>query len=66
MQQAHLTASDGAAEDLYGDAVALSADTVLLGASGDDIDANADQGSAYFYEGAPFAVYLPLVLRNGP
>jgi len=64
-QEAQLTASDGAAEDLFGDSVAVSGDTTLVGASSDDVDTNADQGSAYFFERL-FAVYLPLVLRNAP
>jgi hypothetical protein len=62
-QQAHLVASDGAAGDYFGISAALSGDTALVGAVGDDIGANADQGSAYFYK-LMFPVYLPLVLRG--
>lgn len=47
--QAKLTASDGAALDGFGAAVAIYADTALIGADGDDIGANANQGSAYVY-----------------
>ena len=50
-----LTASNGAANDYFGDSVGISGDgnTVVVGAPGHDIDANADQGSAYlFYRGA--------------
>jgi cysteine-rich repeat protein len=42
-----LSASDGAAGDLFGFSVSISGDTVVVGAFGDDIGPNADQGSAY-------------------
>lgn len=50
-QQQRLTASDGAAEDLFGNAVSISADgnTALIGSAGDDIGANNQQGSAYIF-----------------
>jgi len=47
--QAKLTASDGAAGDNFGRSVALSGDTALVGASGDNVGANGDQGSAYVF-----------------
>jgi len=49
-QTAKLTAADGAAEDYFGSSVAISGDTVVVGAYGDDIGANANQGSAYVFE----------------
>jgi len=48
-QQAKLTASDGAANDCFGDEVALSGDTAAVGAANDDVGANTDQGSAYVF-----------------
>jgi hypothetical protein len=48
-QQAQLTASDGAADDVFGFSVALSGDTALVGARGDDLGTNAGQGSAYVF-----------------
>lgn len=48
-QQAKLTASDGAANDIFGVSVAVEADTAIIGASGDDVGANTDQGSAYVF-----------------
>jgi len=48
-RQAKLTASDGAAFDHFGISVALSGDTALVGADGD----NFEQGSAYFYQAYP-------------
>jgi hypothetical protein len=65
VEQAHLTALDGAAEDWFGRSVALTGDTALVGASTDDVGTNSDQGSAYFFRWV-FRVYLPLVLRNAP
>lgn len=48
-QQAKLTASDGATNDLFGSTVALDANTAVIGARLDDVGANADQGSAYVF-----------------
>jgi FG-GAP repeat len=48
-QQQQLTATDGATNDRLGCAVALSGDTVLVGAYWDDVGANLQQGSAYVF-----------------
>src|SRR5205085_941741 len=48
-QFGNLTASDGAADDLFGDSVALSGDAALVGAVFDAIGANSNQGSAYVF-----------------
>jgi hypothetical protein len=48
-QQAVLTAADGAVDDIFGFAVALSGDTSLVSAPLDDIADNLDQGAAYVY-----------------
>jgi hypothetical protein len=48
-QQARLVASDGAASDNFGYAVALSGDTALVGAYVDDVGVNINQGSAYVF-----------------
>jgi hypothetical protein len=47
IQQARLTA--GTIDDWFGETVAIDGDTILVGASGDDVDSNADQGSAYVF-----------------
>jgi hypothetical protein len=47
--QQKLFANDGAAEDYFGRSVALSGDTVVAGAYGDDIGQNTFQGSAYVF-----------------
>jgi hypothetical protein len=47
-EQATLAASDAAAGDRFGLAVALSRDTALVGAYLDD-DAGSSSGSAYIY-----------------
>ena len=49
IQQAKLTASDGATDDYFGHSVALSGDIALVGAYLDDVGANVDQGSAYIF-----------------
>ncbi len=46
--QAKLTASDGAAQDSFGCAVAIEGDVLVVGADGDDITYDA-QGSAYVF-----------------
>jgi hypothetical protein len=48
-EAAKLTASDGAAADGLGIAIAASADRVVVGARSDDVGANVDQGSAYVF-----------------
>ncbi len=48
-EQAHLVASDGRPADRFGGSVALSGDTALVGASGDDRRAGEDTGSAYVF-----------------
>jgi hypothetical protein len=47
-EQAKLISSDGAANDLFGTSVALSGDTALVGAYGQDAD-TTDEGSAYIF-----------------
>ena len=44
-----LTASDGSVGAIFGISVGVSGDVALVGAQGDDIGANADQGSAYAF-----------------
>ena len=51
-QRAILTASDGAAQDSFGFSVAGSGNTIVVGAFGDDVGANPDQGSAYVFVGS--------------
>jgi uncharacterized repeat protein (TIGR01451 family) len=48
-EQQKLTASDGAANDLFGEALSLSGDTVVVGAYLDDTQSGADTGSAYVF-----------------
>ena len=45
---AKLTASDGTADDNFGEAVAVDADTIVVGAYGDDDNGN-NSGSAYVF-----------------
>ena len=48
-QAAKLTASDGEAFDYFGQSVAVSGDTVLVGAYQDDGDDSEDSGSVYVF-----------------
>ena len=57
-QQAKLTAGDGAAGDLLGRSVAVSGDTVAVGANGDD-DKGSLSGSAYVFVGPVAAIPIP-------
>ena len=47
--QQKLTASDGAAADLFGFSVVVSGDTAIVGAYGKDVELNGDQGAAYVF-----------------
>ena len=49
-QTAELTASDGAAWDCFGNAVAVSSGTVIVGATDAAIDGNSGQGAAYVFQ----------------
>jgi hypothetical protein len=44
-----LEVSDGRAGDGFGSSLAISGNTLVVGALGDDIGTNADQGSAYIF-----------------
>ncbi|HEX8338701.1 MAG TPA: Calx-beta domain-containing protein, partial [Pyrinomonadaceae bacterium] len=48
-EQRKLTATDGSGADFYGQHVAVSGDTVIVGAKGDDVAGKQEQGSAYIY-----------------
>jgi hypothetical protein len=48
-EQQKLLAADGEVRDQFGNSVALSGETALIGARLDDVGANADQGSAYAF-----------------
>ena len=66
-QQAKLTASDGAASDNFGYSVALAGNTAIIGAFGDDIGANSDQGSAYIFtrSGSTWSQQAKLTASDG-
>jgi hypothetical protein len=44
-----ITASDGAASDLFGNVLGISGDTLVVGSLTDDVGASIDQGSAYVF-----------------
>ncbi|MGH8427479.1 MAG: Ig-like domain-containing protein [Gammaproteobacteria bacterium] len=49
LQVQKLTASDGAEDDFFGNDLALSDTTVIVGADGATVDGNASQGAAYVF-----------------
>jgi hypothetical protein len=67
IQQQKLTANDGADSDQFGVSVALSGDTVVVGAGNDDSGANTDQGSAYIFvrSGASWTQQQKLIAGDG-
>ena len=68
-EQAHLISSDGATEDYFGRAVALSSDgnTALIGADFKTINGNTRQGAAYIFTraGAAWSQQTRLTDANG-
>jgi hypothetical protein len=48
-QQQKLTANDGAIGEAFGVSVAISGDTIVVGAKNDKVGANSNQGSAYVF-----------------
>jgi len=67
-QQAKLTASDGAAVDLFGYSVALSGDTILIGARfADDDKMGVDSGSVYVFTrcGTTWSQQAKLIAADG-
>ena len=67
VEQQRLFASDGAADDHFGDAVALSGDTVAIGTFADNIGMNEDQGSVYVFtrSGAGWAFQQKIIANDG-
>ena len=66
-QQQKLLAPDGAAQDFFGQAVAIDGDTVIAGAASDDLGAASDAGSAYvyFHVGAAWPLQQKLTGSDG-
>ncbi|MCI0389942.1 MAG: putative Ig domain-containing protein [Acidobacteria bacterium] len=65
--ESKLTANDGAARDYFGGAVALSGDTLVVGAPNDGIGENPDQGSAYVFtrSGGVWTQQQKLIANDG-
>ncbi|MFM7052163.1 MAG: FG-GAP repeat protein, partial [Planctomycetota bacterium] len=65
--QATLTASDGAAFDLFGDSVSLSGDTLAVGVPYDDVGANVNQGSVRVFvrSGTAWSAQATLAASDG-
>jgi hypothetical protein len=67
IDQQRIIASDGAADDYFGEAVALDGDTLVVGVKSDDIGANNAQGSAYIFtrSGATWTQQQKLIAADG-
>jgi hypothetical protein len=67
VQEQQLTASDGAAHDHLGYSVAVSGDTAVIGAYGDDNENGTDSGSAYIFrfDGSSWAEEAKLLASDG-
>ncbi len=66
-QQAHLVAADGARGDEFGNSVAISGDTVLVGAPGFDSENGLSVGAAYVFvrSGAAWTQQAQLLATDG-
>jgi hypothetical protein len=62
-QAKKLLAWDGVSEDYFGYSVAISGDTVVVGAYMEDGGGN-DRGAAYVFTLQPYQTYLPLVVNG--
>jgi hypothetical protein len=57
IQQAELTASDGAAYDSFGSSIAVSGSTAFVGAHGHTVGSNQQQGAAYVFSSSATPSY---------
>ncbi len=66
-EQAKLSAADGTANDLFGSAVAVSGDTVVVGAFLDDVNGQSNQGSVHVFVrgGASWSAQAQLFMTAG-
>ncbi|HYE73460.1 MAG TPA: putative Ig domain-containing protein, partial [Blastocatellia bacterium] len=58
-----IVAVDSNAEDEFGTAVAVSGDTVVVGAPNSDVGENSDQGSAYIFSALPLTIQPEILSR---
>jgi hypothetical protein len=67
IEQQKLIAADGAKQDIFGTAVAIEGDTVMVSAPSDDIGANLGQGSVYVFvrQGEVWVEQQKLVISDG-
>ena len=66
-EQQRLIASDGASGDQFGLSVAINGNSIIVGASVDDVGPNKDQGSAYIFvrQGTTWTQQARLVADDG-
>ncbi|HEX2622116.1 MAG TPA: FG-GAP repeat protein [Phototrophicaceae bacterium] len=67
LQQQQLIASDGAADDLFGNAVAIDGDTIIVASWNDNVNGHPYQGSAYIFtrSGNTWTEQQKLILDDG-
>lgn len=65
--QQKITAADGAANDIFGRAVAIAGNTIVVGAASADLTTNIDQGAAYVFlrTGTTWAQQAKLTAADG-
>ncbi len=66
-ERARLIAGDGATDDVFGSSVAVSGDTIAVGAYGHDVGGNTVQGAVYVFvgDGASWPQQAKLVASDG-
>lgn len=66
-EQQMLIASDGAANDRFGNSVGISGDMIIIGSPFDQVGENEDQGSAYIFSpnGPPAITTSPVAVQQG-
>jgi len=66
-QQAKLTADDGAVDDRFGTSVAIDGDTIIVGATRNDVDGITDSGSTYVFTrtGSTWTLQTKLAATDG-
>ena len=67
IQQAELTATDGAAGDYFGESIAVSGNTVVVGAPQHTVGSNSTQGAAYVFvqSGGTWSQHAELTASDG-
>ncbi len=65
-EQQELTAADGVADAFFGQSVALSGETAVVGAIEQTVDDNSDQGAAYFQDVSTSSALVTVTVDQPP